>query len=161
MFGQGRTIGQKALIYGVILFPALLLVVPSWLTSEERVAYFTEHQSLLIWLMIAVIAIYTGSLGIVLYWIRENARLLYGLLEIVFAMVLIEFTVVNLLLSGHGPKIEDGFQMLFRTAGASAQFFGGLYVLVRGLDNVGQGLRGTRFEKTWDYLSLKSVKKQD
>lgn len=76
-------------------------------------------------------------LGLALFWYRENFRLSYGIFEYAVGVIMIyyiffpTFNYSNL-------EVIDGIQIL-----------GALYVMVRGLDNIGKGLIGTRFEALW------------
>ncbi|MVO95111.1 hypothetical protein [Rhizobium leguminosarum] len=151
---QGRTLGQKALIVGVTLFPTLLFYVPGWLSE----GFIAEHEEIALSLILLILGVYAASLGIVLYWLRENARLLYGLVEVAFALVFIEVIMANFILGHDQATIKDGFERLVMTAGGTAQLAGGLYVFVRGLDNIGQGLKPfPRADRVWQYLSMKRL----
>ncbi len=76
-------------------------------------------------------------LGLALFWYRENFRLSYGIFEYAVGVIMIyyiffpTFNYSNL-------EVIDGIQIL-----------GALYVMVRGLDNIGKGLIGSRFEALW------------
>jgi len=78
------------------------------------------------------------SLGLALYWWRSHYRLAYGLTE--FGVGLVASVSV----------LWPSFQVSQLAASGILQFVGGLYVVVRGLDNIGQGLRGTRLQVFWD-----------
>lgn len=76
-------------------------------------------------------------MGIALFWYRENFRLSYGAFELCVGIIMSyyvffpSFNYANL-------GLTEGIQIL-----------GGLYVMVRGLDNVGKGIEGTRIESLW------------
>ncbi|WP_082421461.1 PIN domain-containing protein [Pseudomonas sp. NBRC 111140] len=76
-------------------------------------------------------------LGTALYWYRENFRLSYGLSEFLVGMIMACFVFF--------PNFD------YSSVGATEtiQILGGLYVMVRGLDNIGKGAEGTRLERHW------------
>lgn len=72
--------------------------------------------------------------GALLYWFRQRFRTSYGMVEaLIGAWISVNAFPLNSTLD-----IAVGLQVL-----------GGLYVIVRGLDNVGNGLKGTRYELNW------------
>lgn len=76
-------------------------------------------------------------LGVILYWYRQKFRLAYGIFEFIVGVMMAyyvffpEFSYAKL-------SVVQGMQIL-----------GGLYVMVRGLDNVSKGVEGTRVEVMW------------
>jgi hypothetical protein len=76
-------------------------------------------------------------LGLVLFWYREHFRLSYGTFEFCVGLIM-SYYVFFPEFSYNGLGVTDGIQIL-----------GGLYVMVRGLDNIGKGLSGTRLEYLW------------
>lgn len=76
-------------------------------------------------------------LGVGLYWYRERYRLAYGITEF----------FIGFMMSGYVfyPAFEYSSLQLVH----AIQLLGGLYVMVRGLDNMGQGLESTRWEALW------------
>lgn len=76
-------------------------------------------------------------LGVFLFWWRSRYRLSYGIAEFVFGLT------VTL-----GVFIPQ-FDYTRLTALSVGQVVAGLYVIVRGMDNIGVGLKGTRFESRW------------
>lgn len=77
------------------------------------------------------------SAGTILFWIRENFRLHYGVTEFLVGYLMTYYTF-SPLLAGSGVSV-----------GVLLQALAGLYVMVRGLDNVGKGVEGTKFEHVW------------
>jgi hypothetical protein len=71
------------------------------------------------------------------YWLREHRRWLYGLLEVAFAVVVVVVTSCNLI--GSAPGAPPGWS--FPLLSTCAQYAAGLYVMVRGFDNIGQGVK--------------------
>jgi|EndMetStandDraft_5_1072996.scaffolds.fasta_scaffold185694_2 hypothetical protein len=80
------------------------------------------------------------------YWIRCQTRLWYGVIEIAVAVLIIFLTFypqTNYLLIAQSSQ----WSWLSRAAGALA----GIYVIVRGLDNIENGL-GERARDRWRQL---------
>lgn len=76
-------------------------------------------------------------LGLMLFWYREKFRLSYGAFELCVGIIM-SYYVFFPTFSYSGVGLKEGIQIL-----------GGLYVMVRGLDNIGKGVIGTRFEALW------------
>jgi hypothetical protein len=84
-------------------------------------------------------------LGFVFYLLRRHYRLAYGLIEVGIGIVVIFLTIfpqTSYLLLIEEPLFG---WLLLKSAGVSA----GIYVLVRGLDNVEQGLTKS-WRTRWD-----------
>lgn len=77
------------------------------------------------------------TFGVSLYWYRENFRLSYGLFEFLVGMIMASYVLF------------PSFDYSRLGAAETIQILGGLYVMVRGLDNVGKGAEGTRIERYW------------
>lgn len=80
-------------------------------------------------------------LGILLFWYRQRYRLSYGVFEFLVGVMMAYFVFL--------PSFD------FKTLGViqGLQILGGLYVMVRGLDNVGKGIEeGTRLESVWNRI---------
>ncbi|AOS84366.1 twitching motility protein PilT [Chlorobaculum limnaeum] len=76
-------------------------------------------------------------LGLGLFWYREKFRLSYGAFEFCVGLIM-SYYVFFPKFNYSGIGFSEGIQIL-----------GGLYVMVRGLDNIGKGVDGTRFESFW------------
>src|SRR5436309_5453299 len=84
-------------------------------------------------------------LGFAFYLLRRRHRLAYGLIEVGIGIVVISLTIfpqTSYLLLQEEPLFG---WLLLKSAGVSA----GIYVLVRGLDNVEQGLTKS-WRTRWD-----------
>ncbi|WP_164979403.1 PIN domain-containing protein [Pseudomonas sp. DTU12.3] len=76
-------------------------------------------------------------LGIGLYWYREHYRLSYGFFEFGAGLVMAYNVVI--------PDFDySSFSVI-----KAIQILAGLYVMVRGLDNIGKSVEGTRLEQIW------------
>jgi hypothetical protein len=82
-------------------------------------------------LLIGVGALLFGAL---LYWFRQRHRSSYGMVE----------TVLGAWISANAFPLNSAINIT-----SVLQIMGGLYVVVRGLDNLGNGLKGTRYEPNW------------
>lgn len=80
------------------------------------------------------------ALGVALYWYRQRFRLSYGIFEFLVG-VMLTYYVFFPTFSYAALTVVEGIQII-----------GGLYVMVRGLDNVSKGVEGTRFEQSWKKL---------
>lgn len=78
--------------------------------------------------------------GISFYSLRSHKPLSYGLAEIVVGL----FTSGQLLIPGSPISSYGPAQLL--------QIVGGIYIVVRGLDNLAKGLKGRRAETIWKLL---------
>jgi rRNA maturation endonuclease Nob1 len=75
--------------------------------------------------------------GLALFWLRANLRLSYGLSEFFVGC----YAALNVFLPSFAMP-ESGSAII--------QLFGGLYILVRGLDNIGAGLRNRPLGVRWE-----------
>jgi rRNA-processing protein FCF1 len=75
-------------------------------------------------------------LGVFIFWCRSRSRLGYGLVECGFGILAVYDGATNFSPTDH--------QMI-----GLMKMVGGLYVIVRGLDNIGKGLKGTTFGSVW------------
>lgn len=82
-------------------------------------------------LFIGMAAVLCGGL---LYCFRQRYRTSYGMVE----------TLIGSWISVNAFPLNSTLNVA-----AGLQVLGGLYVIVRGLDNVGNGLKGTRYEPNW------------
>lgn len=84
-------------------------------------------------------------LGLILFWYRENFSLSYGAFEFCIGTLMACY-VFYPEFSYTGLSLIDGLQVI-----------GGLYVMVRGLDNFTRGVAGTRLEGPWKRLFYRQV----
>jgi rRNA maturation endonuclease Nob1 len=85
-------------------------------------------------------AIVLPSVGVGLFWYREHFRLSYGVFEFLVGL----FTTYYVVFS-HFSRSQLGVVEVI-------QILAGLYVMVRGLENVGKGVEGTRLAPLWKKL---------
>lgn len=91
-------------------------------------------------------------IGVVLYSMRREARLVYGVVETLFGIGAIVGTIINVVTIFGTPRDnllfsgQDRFTAIFLMGAA-------IYVFVRGLDNVGEGSRDfPGLQRFWDSL---------
>jgi hypothetical protein len=86
-----------------------------------------------------IIYVFSGMwIAAVLFWIRKRRRLLYGVTEVLAGL----FTLYQSSTIGRGgfsSGFSDGFQT-YRWQLVLISTLGAIYVIVRGLDNIDQGL---------------------
>jgi rRNA-processing protein FCF1/predicted membrane protein len=123
---------SRSLIIGIIVgFLINLLVFWIWSNFEKII------NTAAIWGTIILII----AVGILLYSLRGRFRLQYGIFEFFFGIVIA--------LKVLWPDFDYS---KFRPFGV-LQIMAGIYVMVRGLDNIGKVLKGTRFGPFWNKIS--------
>jgi len=75
-------------------------------------------------------------LGALLYRFKCRNRMGYGLVEFTVGIVTVTYAVFALSNTQWGT-------------GVALQILGGLYIIVRAFDNIGEGLKNTHFEMKW------------
>lgn len=80
------------------------------------------------------------AIAFFLFWYRSRHRISYGLTEIIFGT----FISISVFLPNFDYSALDTFDLL--------KIVGGLYIIVRGLDNFGKGIKNTRFDATWNKI---------
>jgi hypothetical protein len=85
-----------------------------------------------------------GSIGFIaiagpcLYALRGRMRMVYGVAEVIVG----HFTAANAVLTGSSDRGKEVLALL-----------GGVYIVVRGLDNIGKAAEGTTLERLWGRFS--------
>lgn len=108
-------------------------VLASIIASLATVRFRSIVATINIWGTIVLLPL----LGVFLFWWRSRYRLSYGIGECAFGLI----TTLGVFI----PQ----FDYTRLTALSVVQVLAGLYVIVRGMDNIGVGLEGTRFERPW------------
>jgi hypothetical protein len=97
-------------------------------------------------LAIALWSLALSTIGVSLYRLRLRSRSWYGALELVVSLVASYFVLLNLYQHATGLTAQIILSRMLI-------LFGTVYVMVRALDNIGQGLLPSwRFAKVWDRL---------
>ncbi|MBB2697939.1 hypothetical protein EFD56_30295 [Rhizobium phaseoli] len=77
-------------------------------------------------------------LSVILYWLRTNFRIAYGLIEILFAIAVI----ASIAYFTPASALFDDFSIRPDQIGGITALFGAIYIFVRGMDNIANGLNG-------------------
>jgi hypothetical protein len=77
----------------------------------------------------------------VFYWFRSNVRIGYAIAEFSFGYFSVMYTIK--------PLAEDFDISKIYEVAAAVPVVGGIYVMVRGLDNFSKGVEGTILERPW------------
>lgn len=80
--------------------------------------------------------------GIFLYWVRERFRLGYGVFESAIGVIMAS------------ASVPAGFDYSQLNVTFGIRILSGLYVIVRGLDNIGKGSEGTTIAPYWKRIFL-------
>lgn len=113
-------------IFGIILTVIVILIYN----------YFELiFKTLNVWGTIFIISIS----GFAFFYIRAKWRLFYGVTEFLVGI----FTALILFI----PSFD--YNLITAKPFSFLQILGGVYIMVRGLDNIGKGFRATKFEKFW------------
>lgn len=145
--------------YGQIAFLALLVLLPfacfalSFRIQDEQWQY--DHPGRGHYYLVFAAAVLFVSIGMLFHILRENARLIFGMLEIIFSVIFFRSAITNAdnilraLASNNFSFASDLVVILALLAAA-------VYVFLSGFGNVGRGVLGNpRLEKAWRWFSLK------
>lgn len=124
---------NKLQIRIIISFVAGILITLAVVLAYYNIGYIVN--TLVIWCTIIIILF----LSILLFMTRAKYRIVYGLTEYLVGL----FTALLIFL----PSFD--FISLSTKPFSFLQILGGLYIMVRGLGNIGKGLRATKIEKYW------------
>jgi hypothetical protein len=101
---------------------------------------FSYHNQLLSTIPVWGTILALPLIGIGLFWYRERYRLSYGVFEFAVGVFMAYYIFL--------PDFD------YSKLGTlhAIQVLGGLYVMVRGMDNIGKGIDGTKFSAYWKRL---------
>jgi hypothetical protein len=122
---------KDKLLFGILLSMGVLILINK---SYLNISYLISLMS--VWGTVIALPF----IGILLFWYRQKFRFSYGVSEF-FAGVLMTYYI-----------FFPDFSYTELTTGEGIQLLGGLYVMVRGLDNISTGLVGTSMEPFWKKL---------
>jgi hypothetical protein len=122
------------------------VAVAMWLHAENLAKGAGPHPASVYWLTFALV-----GLGLALYGLRERFRLLYGLLELAIGVTILlgalnSFTAIMgreyLPIVGGGVfhRPPEGWLQWNTSLAALLPVAAAVYIIVRGLDNFGEGL---------------------
>jgi hypothetical protein len=109
-----------------------------WVINRSQSALPAEWANRVPYILSGLLWLTTLSIGVALYYFRQRRRLAYGAFETVFGCGSILYFAIELF----GAASRD-------TTSTYIGFIGGVYVVVRGLDNFGKGLD---FSPRWDWV---------
>ncbi|RWB79141.1 MAG: hypothetical protein EOQ50_04870 [Mesorhizobium sp.] len=149
--------GQKRLRKAVYLVPVALMGASQITALGLLSVGLDKLPTTVIFAAVALVLLAGFSTFIMLcilaYWMREHRRWQYGSLEIFFALVLLVVTVYQ---SMRGVPVPQGWS--FPLVADLAKYAASLYVMVRGFDNIGQGLKSDPvWGRRWRWFSLQQV----
>lgn len=120
-------------------YMALSAIVGAAVSLAATAAYLNAArilETVSVWGTVAALL----TLGIGLFWYRQRYRLSYGIFEFMAGAMMSIYVFF--------PRFD--YAMLGVAQGL--QVLAGLYVMVRGLDNVNTGLQGTKLEARWNQV---------
>jgi hypothetical protein len=83
------------------------------------------------------------SIAVLLYRLREKGRFFYGLLELAVSIIGGFLVLQSFAMNSHGVADQPLITRM-------ALLFASVYVMIRALDNIGTGLKGTQAGEWWD-----------
>lgn len=144
-------VGMVGRSYWQIAFPALLVLLSfacfavSFRVQDEQWRY--DHPGQGHYYQVAAAMVLFVCVGMLLHFLRESARIIFGLLEIIFSAIFFYSSITNTdnilraLTSNHFTFASALVAVLALLAAA-------FYVFLCGLDNIGRGALGSpRLEK--------------
>jgi hypothetical protein len=96
--------------------------------------------------VVATFAVF--STAVLLYRLREKKRLFYGVLELVVSVISGFLVLQTFATNAHGVADQPLITRM-------ALLFASVYVMIRALDNIGAGLKGTKSGEWWDAVFRK------
>lgn len=132
---------QRSQKYQIIIgiVTGLLLIVLAWLSWRYREVLLSTVNT---WGALISAALVGG----LLYALRGRLRIGYGILEVGVGMMSAMSSFATS--TGSAPTTAPTF-----TTAMGIAVLGGIYIIVRGLDNIGKALEKTPYENTWRKFS--------
>ncbi|MGO7988134.1 hypothetical protein [Rhizobium leguminosarum] len=155
-----RSYGQRVLLTGVLAVPPLLVAVMVFETTNTGLEGAADGFNVGRWFegLFAALLLYLISLGVLLYWLRENKRLIYGLAETIFAVLFMVYNILDVAFDERLFQQAAPFVKTMSIFGAFAKVAAAFYVFVRGMDNIREGLKPhPQLARAWQFMSLKVV----
>jgi hypothetical protein len=158
----GRTVGQVILLIATVgAVPLMGFYIMYWHELPDAVE--ESHLTPIAFTAVMILIL----ISTILYWLRENLRIVYGLIEIAAAIALMyvgiiqagDYTIQYYYTLFSLPLEDRKVQFLAAPTGlpTALQLATAVYVFVRGLDNIGQSLTpDARLRGVWQWLSLRS-----
>jgi hypothetical protein len=102
--------------------------------------------------MAEICILLTITAGLFFYWLRCRFQLLYGLCEILVAVVVIHLTFLPAAIVLGTGAVSFASLLMSKAVG----IIGGIYILVRGMDNIDKDLP-PKWRRVWDCVFPKRV----
>jgi hypothetical protein len=102
---------------------------------------WARHHSF--YLGIPLLTLFALMSGTTAFWVRGRYPVIYGATEVAVGVL----ATLNALARSDIPNLGIDVD-----PSVVIQIVGGIYIIVRGLDNVGRGVKGTAFEPWWQWL---------
>lgn len=145
--------------YWQLAFLALLALLPfacfalSFRVQDEQWQY--DHPGRGHYYLVAAAMAVFVSVGMLLHILRENARLTFGILEIVLSAIFFRSALTN---SDNIVRalMSDDVSFASAVVVVLALLAAAFYAFLSGFADIGRGVLGSpRLEKAWRWLSLK------
>ena len=148
MYMKGH--GRRSFLYSLAVF---LIVQAIGFAAAVVVLLVVDVHRLLAYVQVALSSSYSLFLGVVvavaLYRVRGTHPIVYGVAEIAVGILAIWFVVgipkPTLLTADDGGQAVD----VSRANSSLVGFLGGIYIIIRGFDNVDKGIAG-KLRRFWD-----------
>lgn len=136
---KGKTIYQFQLKHLAISFVSgIILSIISYFIFKNKELILSIAPIWVTYLLLLIIAF-------VFYWTRANYRISYAIAEFSFGLYSSYWALNSFLSNFNIATFISSVPVLF-------PLLGGIYVMVRGLTNFGDGLKGTSFENNWSKI---------
>ena len=150
----GRSYWQIAFLVLLVLVPIVSMAI-SFGVQDEQWLYDNPGRSHH-YLIIVTVTFFT-SIGLLFYILRENARIVFGVLEVMFSVIFFRsaLTVTDNILR---TFLQGGVGLVSAIAFILGLCAAAIYIFLNGLDNIGRGLSGhPRLMKAWRWLTFRPV----
>jgi hypothetical protein len=148
----GRSYWQIAFLVLLVLLPFACFAV-SFRVQDEQWQY--DHPGRGHYYLVTAAMVLFVSIGMLFHILRENARLIFGILEIIFSAMFFYSAITN---SENILRAltSNNFSFTSALVAVLALLAAAFYVFLRGFGDIGRGALGRpRLEKAWCWFSLK------
>lgn len=153
---MGRSYGQLILMTVILLFPWFIL---SWALAVYVNLTGSWQSDNMADTGVFLVCLSFTSIGLMLYWMRENLQILYGLVEILFGNLFLWFLIAHWMQNANETVLTDDASaetVKLVLIPVALQICASLYVMVRGFDNVGKGLQKyPKLSAVWEWFSIR------
>jgi hypothetical protein len=144
--GQKEFLIDRMRLWGPLVLSSTCFLI-GWILTER----FPSFEGS-VWVLLIVWVTGLIFVGIGLYMVRRGARLIYGILETMAGVGAIVAALINTIRI-LATKPEESFFIGQNRFVAFFLLAAAIYVLVRGLDNIGEGLAdGSKAQRKWNAI---------